>query len=433
MTHFSDFSFLARAVSDFCILVWAIMHIYNIDRFEALRWRVIKRKEVKSIMTILFLLSVTSLLIYDIICTKIKYTEGFVVDPLTKAIIGKPADEWSPENKRLRHIANRLLMLFYAMENSAVFLLQNFWNYLTNKIVKAQFITTWQFRINYLFIFITFVVFNGLPFFFEDDTDDELDYSNVEEVKEALRKHTYGEVIPELAAATCNLIVLVYALMAHFKFTSLIKQNNKNYIADRLKYYKHMNFLLILIVAFGAGLMFTFCIDGLSEKQYLNRNKFTADLFASVVNFFMATFWIVWLMIFYPRLVSTYNGKHNNDYSKFSTPLTSPTSESTNLPSPRKDKTNHKKSLSIKRIENKIDSTTTTNTDQMTYVNENYNYMNDDHKDDNNNNNYGSDYYNEGYNNLQSNGYVQLPSPLAINNKQIISYTGSPRKYENFV
>lgn len=192
---FLFFYFLARAVSDFCVLVWSLMHIYNIDKFEALRWKTIKRKEVKSIMTILFLLSVTSLLIYDIICTKIKYTEGFIVDPLTKTIIGKPAEEWSPENKRLRHIANRLLMLFYAMENSAVFLLQNFWNYLTNKIVKAQFITTWQFRINYAFIFITFVVFNGLPFFFEDDTDDKLDYSDIEEVKKALKKHTYGEVI----------------------------------------------------------------------------------------------------------------------------------------------------------------------------------------------------------------------------------------------
>ncbi|PKY43585.1 hypothetical protein RhiirA4_398921 [Rhizophagus irregularis] len=368
-------------------------------------------------MTILFLLSVTSLLIYDIICTKIKYTEGFIVDPLTKTIIGKPAEEWSPENKRLRHIANRLLMLFYAMENSAVFLLQNFWNYLTNKIVKAQFITTWQFRINYAFIFITFVVFNGLPFFFEDDTDDKLDYSDIEEVKRALKKHTYGEVIPELAAASCNLVVLAYALMAHYKFSTLIKQNSKNYIVDRLKYYKHMNFLLILIVAFGAGLMFTFCIDGLSERQYLNRNKFTADLFAGIVNFFMATFWIVWLMIFYPRLVPTYSGKQYNDFSsKLSSPLTSPTSDSHSL---RKDNSSHKKSLSVKRIEIKIDSTTTMNTDQVTYRNEYNNNING--------------YNNERYNNIQTDGYIQLPSPLATNNKQIISYTGSPRKYDHFI
>jgi hypothetical protein len=127
-------------------------------------------------------------------------------------------------------------------------------------------------------------------------------------------------------------------------------------------------------------------------------------------------------MIFYPRLVPMYNGgKHFNDYSKLSSPLTSPTSISSSLHSPRKD--NHKKSLSIKRIEIKIDSTTTMNSDQVTYNN---NYTNENH------NNYGSDYYNNN-NNLQTDGYVQLPSPLATNNKQIISYTGSPRKYENFI
>uniref|UniRef100_A0A1D1Y4T2 Uncharacterized protein n=1 Tax=Anthurium amnicola TaxID=1678845 RepID=A0A1D1Y4T2_9ARAE len=406
MTHFSDFSFLARGVSSVCVLVWAIMHIYNIDRFEALRWRVVKRMEVKSIMTILFLLSVTSLLIYDIICTKIKYEEGFVVDPLTKTIISKPAEEWSSQNKKLRHIANRLLMLFYAMENSAVFLLQNFWNYLANKIVKAKFITTWQFRINYAFMVITFVAFNCLPFIFDDDTDEKLDYNNIEEVKEALRKHTYGEVIPELVAACCNMIVLVYALMAHFKFSSLIKQNSRNYIVDRLKYYRHMNFLLLLIVAIGASLMFTFCIDGLSEKQYLNRNKFTSDLFASTVNFFTAAFWVVWLMIFYPRLVPTYSSKNLNEdskHSKLSTPLTSPTSESSNISSHQRN--------SVRHIEIKVDSTTTMNTDQLNYMNNNY----------------------SNNNNLRSDGYIQLPTPLATNNKQVISYTGSPKQYQNFI
>lgn len=232
--------------------------------------------------------------------------------------------------------------------------------------------------------------------------------------------------------------------MAHYKFSTLIKQNSKNYIVDRLKYYKHMNFLLILIVAFGAGLMFTFCIDGLSERQYLNRNKFTADLFAGIVNFFMATFWIVWckylihisyiynmlklysnlfifffliVMIFYPRLVPTYSGKQYNDFSsKLSSPLTSPTSDSHSL---RKDNSSHKKSLSVKRIEIKIDSTTTMNTDQVTYRNEYNNNING--------------YNNERYNNIQTDGYIQLPSPLATNNKQIISYTGSPRKYDHFI
>lgn len=82
--------------------------------------------------------------------------------------------------------------------------------------------------------------------------------------------------------------------MAHFKFSTLIKQNDGNYISDRLKYYKHMNFLLILIIALNAGSMVTFSIDALTEEQYLNKHKFTSDLMAGIINFSSTAFWIVW-------------------------------------------------------------------------------------------------------------------------------------------
>src|SRR2546429_303047 len=105
LTPLTFFFPLARAIADMCILIWSIMHIYNIDKFEALRWKAIKKKEVKSLMTILFLISVATLFVYDAISTKIKYSEGFIVEPLTKKIISKPSEDWSPQNKALRHIA----------------------------------------------------------------------------------------------------------------------------------------------------------------------------------------------------------------------------------------------------------------------------------------------------------------------------------------
>jgi len=404
MTHLSDFTFLARAIANFCILVWSIIHIYSADKFEALRWRIIKKKEVKSIMTILFLLSITLLLSYDVICTKIKYSEGFVVDPLTNNIISKPSQDWSPENKKLRRIANRILMLVYALENSAIFLLQNFWNYLANKFVNSKFITTWQFRINYVFIFITLIGFPSISIFLESSDDEKLDYSNIEELKRELKKHTYEEVIPELAATSCNLIVLIYGLMAHFKFSTLIKQDSGSYISDRLKYYRHMNLLLILTIALNAGSMVTFSIDALTDEQYLNKHKFTADLIAGIMNFSTTAFWIVWLLIFYPRSLHI-----NGGFSKLPSPII-PMSEPPN----RKEIFGRK---NVKHIEIKIDSTTTTmKTDQLDESREyipSYYYKN--------NNDEGND--------VQNSDYVRLPSPLAANNKQVISYADSPKQF----
>ncbi|CAG8573981.1 7853_t:CDS:2 [Funneliformis mosseae] len=348
MTNFSDFSFLARAIADFCILIWSIIHIYSIDKFEALRW---------------------------------------------KRIIDKPQEQWSPENKQLRRMAHLILMIFYAVENSAIFLLQNFWNYLANDIVRAKFITTWQFRINYAFIAIALIIFPCIHFLFSID-DQKMDSFNVQELKAYQQKQAIEEVIPQLAAMSCNLFVLVYGLMAHLKFSSLIKQNNRNHIADRLKYYRYMNGLLILIIGLGASSMIIFNVDALTEKKYLNNNKFTIDLFAGIINISMVACWIVWLLIFYPRLLPNDGG-----YLKLSSPS-----------APLKSQ---KGSKNVKHIQIKIDSTTIImDTNQENYVGEGIS-----------GNPRGS---------IVSE--VLLPPPLATNNKQIVSYAraGSPKQSRNF-
>ncbi|CAG8577122.1 3306_t:CDS:2 [Funneliformis caledonium] len=380
MTNFSDFSFLARAIADFCILIWSIIHIYSIDKFEALRWKVIKRKEVKSIMTILYLISIVLILTYDVISSKIKYSEGFIFDPTKQRVIDKPQEQWSPENKQLRRMAHLILMIFYAVENSAIFLLQNFWNYLVNDIVRAKFITTWQFRINYAFIAIALIIFPCIHFLFSID-DQKMDSFNVQELKAYQQKQAIEEVIPQLAAMSCNLFVLVYGLMAHLKFSSLIKHNNRNHIADRLKYYRYMNGLLILIIGLGASSMIIFNVDALTEKKYLNNNKFTIDLFAGIINISMVACWIVWLLIFYPRLLPNDGG-----YLKLSSPSAPLKSQG---------------SKNVKHIQIKIDSTTIImDTNQENYVGEGIS-----------GNPRGS---------IVSE--VLLPPPLATNNKQIVSY-----------
>lgn len=254
----------------------------------------------------------------------------------------------------------------------------------------------------FLLRLLDFLVF---PFFFSSDDNEQLEYTSVQQLNDELREHTYEEVVPELAAASCNLIVVVYGLMAHFKFSALIKREAKNQISDRLRYYQHMNLLLILIVGVSAAATVTISIDGLTEAQYLNKHKFTSDLIAGIMNFSVTGFSVVLLMIFYPH-----SRQINGGYSKLQSPSIPPTSPT----SPTSEPPNRK---SIKYIQIRVNSTTTTTDNEIynTYMNENYNH---------------SSYYsnNEEEYNLQ-NDQIQIPSPLVTNNKQIISYAGSPKQY----
>ncbi|CAG8569612.1 40195_t:CDS:2 [Gigaspora margarita] len=109
MTRASDLTYLFRSVFVTWTFGWFLQHVWNLDRFEALRWRRVKRFELKSAITILLCIMCPLQATYDIVTSKIKYTEGFMVIPYTGDIITKPVEFWNDENLKLVTPINYIL------------------------------------------------------------------------------------------------------------------------------------------------------------------------------------------------------------------------------------------------------------------------------------------------------------------------------------
>ena len=119
-------------------------------------------------MTILFFICLFTITLYDSIASYLKYKEGFIVLSNGQAL-AKPTSMWSDEDMRLSNTDTYLLMTYFAIENAGLFLLQNFWNYLTGTIVQKNFIESAHFKVNYTFALVAIIVFPLIPFVFRDN------------------------------------------------------------------------------------------------------------------------------------------------------------------------------------------------------------------------------------------------------------------------
>ncbi|CAG8455709.1 8935_t:CDS:2 [Paraglomus occultum] len=280
----SDYSFLQRAVAGYFLLPWAALHIYSVDKFEALRWHRIRHGEIKSLMTILFFICLFLITLYDSIASYLKYKEGFILLPNGQAL-AKPGILWSEKDMRLSNMDTYLLMTYFAIENAGLFLLQNFWNYLTGTIVQKNFIASTHFKVNYGFALVAIVIFPLIPFVFQ--------YNEL-----------LALVLPRLFAVTCNIPIILYGIRAHFKFSQFINESkgvlDGQLITSKLVYYRDMNTRFMTCIALGTISFFILSVDGLTPEKTLNSNKFISDLFANIANLAHTLDWIILILVFYP-------------------------------------------------------------------------------------------------------------------------------------
>ncbi|RUP50223.1 hypothetical protein BC936DRAFT_139944 [Jimgerdemannia flammicorona] len=116
---------------------------------------------------------------------------------------------------------------------------------------------------------------------------------------------TWKEIIPELAYGVELLIVCMLGIQSHFRFTKLISQTrnstNEKTIVQKLTYFMEMNKILIVALLVDSVSLITLSVDGLTPEAFLNKHKFTADLFICNANFASFIIWFLVIMIFHPR------------------------------------------------------------------------------------------------------------------------------------
>ncbi|CAG8462139.1 22764_t:CDS:2, partial [Racocetra persica] len=180
---------LFRAVFTTWTFAWFLQHVWNIDRFEALRWRRVRRFELAT---------------YDIATAKIKYTEGFMVIPYNGEIITKPVQFWNDENRRLVTPIDYVLCVNFSAQTCLLFLLQSFWNYLANNIAKTTFMGSFEFKSYIIYSVFSLALFPLLQWLFR--------YDNI-----------YTEVVPQLAFGVILFIIGLLGVRSHWRFTRLLR------------------------------------------------------------------------------------------------------------------------------------------------------------------------------------------------------------------
>ncbi|KAG0271187.1 hypothetical protein BGZ95_001047 [Linnemannia exigua] len=264
-------SYLHRAVSTSWFYIWFLFYVSRWDRFEAFRLRRLQRFELRSVVTVLVLLSLGLQLVYDIGSARLKYLEGFWTNPKTHEIQSKPAQAWTEEDILHVEPLYYTLACSLSLQNCAFFLLQAFWSYISKSVTKSSFMSSFEFKVYLVASCFAVALFPTVQYLFRNDF-----------------------VYRENAALTLNDSTLT--------------------VLEKLEYFKDMNVILTFSVfacSFSLGIV---AGDGISPHPKIAGNKFASDLLITNLNFFQVIIWVTLTLIFYPRksVVSATAGSHNN-------------------------------------------------------------------------------------------------------------------------
>ncbi|KAI8973347.1 hypothetical protein BDF20DRAFT_977668 [Mycotypha africana] len=143
----------------------------------------------------------------------------------------------------------------FSLQIGVFFLMQCFWNYLSNTVAKKSFMSSWEFRLYIIWALCSMAMFPILQWVYRDDVEKR-------------------EIIPQLA------------------YGSIIK---------RLSYFKDMNLMVIVVITCYASSFIILCVDGLTEAKIINSNKFATDALIANANICSIFLWLCLISIFHPR------------------------------------------------------------------------------------------------------------------------------------
>ncbi|KAG9324066.1 hypothetical protein KVV02_003992 [Mortierella alpina] len=288
MTHQSDLSYIQRSVSTSWFYGWFLVYVFRWDRFEALRLRRLMRFELRSVVTLLVLISLALQLAYDIGSARLKYLEGFWVNPRTNEIQSKPAQQWNEKDTLHVEPLYYTLACCLAFENCVFFLLQAFWSYISKSVTKSSFMSSFEFKVNITASCFVLVLFPTAQFLFRND-------------------FLYREVVPQIIFSALMFITGVLGLRTHFRLVALIKNaraimnETTINVVHKLEYFRDMNTILTFSFFACALSLGITAADGLMPHPVIAGNKLASDVLITNLNFFSFIIWVTLTLIFYPR------------------------------------------------------------------------------------------------------------------------------------
>ncbi|KAI9317972.1 hypothetical protein BX666DRAFT_1570757 [Dichotomocladium elegans] len=236
--------------------------------------------------------------IWDILCVRIditsawiKYSEGFIYNPLNGEIHTKPFAYWSQAHKDFVKPIDYVECIAFALQTGVFFLLQCFWSYLCNSVARRSFMSSWEFRFYIIWAIGSMAMFPILQWNYRDDI-----YKS--------------EAVPQLAYGCEVLLTATLGIRSHFRFRRIINSAQAKKVATRLDYFKDVNVLLTVILYIYGACLVILCIDGLTDEMVINTNKFATDVLIANINMSSVLLWIALISIFHPR--RTFTGGDTN-------------------------------------------------------------------------------------------------------------------------
>lgn len=288
----SDYLYMQRCAGAFYITSYFIYNLWRNDKFKPLTWERIRRLELKSVICILMAIALPIEIIYDISMVRIIYQEGFMISPLDgKTIITKQPAFWSPADKSLIEFTLYAADITTAFQVSILFLLQCFWNYLSNAITKKTFMGSVEWMAYLIWAFATLIMHPVLHRIFMYDP-------------------VLEELVPLFAFCIECLIVSALGLVSHTRFNRLISSHmtsqchlSNNVVVSKLMYFREMNAALSVFLLIGTTTGLAVSIDAITGGKAILYSKGFTDALNCFGVFGEVIAWILLISIFFPSRV----------------------------------------------------------------------------------------------------------------------------------
>lgn len=345
MTHLSDYSYLDRLVSNVFFFIFIVWYVIIIQKGQKGFLSSLKKQQGALLRFVIFLFycfSYISIIVYDILATKLKYDEGFVDTCLLKhhindtadtaevakhvgdifnpeiqkthtfiykgpsdinysltddsgcGIMQTPANLYDHNNLRILTSIDALFNLSCTLRNSALFLLLAWFNTSIGSFFCRLILSTWEVRLCASYSLFSLIWYFVLPTFFSDP------------LKSTISTQMLWSI--ELYVASILLFVTNLRVkdLIHKRSTSIIitSSTKEDHTSRALKYALTLNAFLAFCLIFESSALLVLNLDILLANKVIYASKLLTDIFTRVFNFFFVIEPLIVILILYKPSVA---------------------------------------------------------------------------------------------------------------------------------
>lgn len=170
--HLSQYSYIDRGLGNLFVLVFCLLRIYQVDRFRSLLTLNLRELQLKTLATLLLLLSLIVMLAYDTLGIYVKYHEGYDVKPTeggSYTVKVKPLSLYTVGDKHRVEAANILLDLAWCSKSSAYFVMFSIFSEISQGLLHQTIIPIREVRIILAHSALNIALFITMPLAFKSD------------------------------------------------------------------------------------------------------------------------------------------------------------------------------------------------------------------------------------------------------------------------